>query len=81
MNHYGTNFFWVKQFKITMSNNLTDFAVKVAVFIDGQRAEGHVVRAGASWEFLGIYQSTHSVLPFKFQELQLVGTFIFLLFE
>ena len=64
-----------------MSNNLTDFAVKVIVFIDGQWAESQIVRVGKSLEFLGVYQSTDSVLPFKFQELQLVGMFIFPSFE
>ena len=77
-NHF---LFWVKQFKITVSNNLTNFAVNVVLFIDGQRAEAQVVRARASLDFLGVHQSSHSVLRFKFQELRLVGTSTFSLFE
>ncbi|KAH9047254.1 hypothetical protein EDB84DRAFT_1573692 [Lactarius hengduanensis] len=63
-----------KQFKVTFSNNLTDFGLTVYLFIDGQLIRHVFTRAGSPWspEFLGLHNSAHSVLPFKFQELQLV---------
>jgi hypothetical protein len=77
-NHHGTNCFWFKEFKIVMSNNLTNFAVSVRVFVDGRHVRNMFLQAESSNECLGVYKSEHSILPFKFQELQLVGTFIFL---
>ncbi|KAI9441456.1 hypothetical protein H4582DRAFT_1384900 [Lactarius indigo] len=61
-----------KQFKITYSNNLTNFNVVVYLYIDGQLVQNMCYRAGESGEFLGPYNSARSILPFKFQELQLV---------
>src|SRR6266702_803934 len=75
MNRHGTNRFAIQQFKITYSNNLTDFMVKTFLHIDGRLVRKAYFRAGSSHEFLGPYNSACSVLPLKFQELQLVGTF------
>ncbi|KAH9006364.1 hypothetical protein EDB86DRAFT_720078 [Lactarius hatsudake] len=61
-----------KQFKVTYSNNLTESDLVVYLYIDGQLIRHAFTRAGSSAEFLGLRNSAHSVLPFKFQELQLV---------
>ncbi|KAH9072850.1 hypothetical protein EDB83DRAFT_2568583 [Lactarius deliciosus] len=61
-----------KQFKVTYSNNLTKFDLVVYLYIDGQLIRHAFTRAGSSAEFLGLRNSAHSALPFKFQELQLV---------
>lgn len=61
-----------KEFKITMSNNLTNFAVSIRVFVDGRQVRKMCLRAQSSNECLGVYKGSHSILPFKFQELQLV---------
>ncbi|KAH9177552.1 hypothetical protein EDB89DRAFT_2064528 [Lactarius sanguifluus] len=68
----GTNRFAIQQFKVTYSNNLTDFDLTVYLFIDGKPIRHGFTRAGSSAELLGLRNSTHSLLPFKFQELQLV---------
>src|SRR6266404_4343248 len=34
-----------------------------------------LLRPGTRGEFLGLYKNVQSILPFKFKELQLVGTF------
>ncbi|KAH9006363.1 hypothetical protein EDB86DRAFT_3098017 [Lactarius hatsudake] len=64
-----------KQFKIAYSNNLANFDLVVYLYIDGQLIRHACTRARSSDELLGPYNSARSVLPFKFQELQLVGTF------
>ncbi|KAI9441455.1 hypothetical protein H4582DRAFT_1932784 [Lactarius indigo] len=61
-----------KQFKITYSNNLTDFVLDLHLYIDGQFLRSTCVRSGSSREFLGPYNGVRSILPLKFQELQLV---------
>jgi len=61
-----------KEFKITVSNNLTNSEVKIILFIDGRRIRSTYVYAGRIKEFLGLYTGNHSIRPFKFQELQLV---------
>jgi hypothetical protein len=61
-----------------MSNNLTNFAVSIRVFVDGRQVRKMCLRAQSSNECLGVYKGSHSILPFKFQELQLVGMFVFL---
>ncbi|KAH9177551.1 hypothetical protein EDB89DRAFT_2226010 [Lactarius sanguifluus] len=61
-----------KQFKITYSNNLANFDLVVYLYIDGQLIRHACTRARSSDELLGPYNSARSVLPFKFQELQLV---------
>jgi hypothetical protein len=73
----GTNCFAIQQFEITFSNNLTDFGLAIFVHIDGRLVGGKTVGAGWNSKFLGPYKSAlrHSILPLKFQELQLVGTF------
>jgi hypothetical protein len=43
--------------------------------IDGELVHKTYLRAGQYGHILGIYKGTTSVLPFKFQELELVGTF------
>ncbi|KAH9042716.1 hypothetical protein EDB85DRAFT_2226861 [Lactarius pseudohatsudake] len=61
-----------KQFKITYSNNLTKFDLAICLYIDGQLIRCACTLARSSEELLGLRNSAHSVLPFKFQELQLV---------
>ncbi|KAI9465925.1 hypothetical protein BJY52DRAFT_1243489 [Lactarius psammicola] len=61
-----------KQFKITFSNNLTNFDSAIYLHIDGRLVQTMHLRAGKSGEFLGPYKSERSILPYKFQELQLV---------
>ncbi|KAH9047252.1 hypothetical protein EDB84DRAFT_600096 [Lactarius hengduanensis] len=61
-----------KQFKVTYSNNLTDFELNICVYIDGQCLRAMCLRPGESSQFLGPYNSACSVLPLEFQELQLV---------
>src|SRR6266702_258188 len=69
-----TNRFATQQFKITYSNNLTNSEVAIFLHIDGRLVESVYSRAGSSGKFLGPYKSACSIRPFKFQELQLVGT-------
>jgi len=64
-----------QQFKITFSNNLFDFDFAIALYIDGERIYRSYLRAGHRGQVIGIPKTTASVLPFKFQELQLVGAF------
>ncbi|KAH9177555.1 hypothetical protein EDB89DRAFT_2064530 [Lactarius sanguifluus] len=61
-----------KQFKITFSNNLTNFEFASFLHIDGRLVQTMHLRAGESGQFLGPYNSARSILPYKFQELQLV---------
>jgi len=61
-----------KQFKIAYSNNLTFCAIAVFLSVDGRQVKTACLQAGSSGEFLGPYKSECSVLPFKFQELELV---------
>ncbi|KAN0130158.1 hypothetical protein V8E53_012103 [Lactarius tabidus] len=61
-----------KQFKITVSNNLSNSGFSLRVFVDGRRVEKVFLKAGSSEECLGVQKSSSSILPFKFQELQLV---------
>ncbi|KAH9180702.1 hypothetical protein EDB89DRAFT_2062378 [Lactarius sanguifluus] len=63
-----------KQFNITFSNNLTDCEVAIYLYVDGRLVRAACARAGSSGEFLGPYKGSRSILHFKFQELQLVGT-------
>lgn len=61
-----------KQFKITYSNELTNFDFEILVHIDGRLVQSRFLRAKSSSEFSGLYKSASSILPVKFQELQLV---------
>ncbi|KAI9466360.1 hypothetical protein BJY52DRAFT_1413757 [Lactarius psammicola] len=61
-----------KQFKITYSNNLFDSELAIFLYIDGRLVRTVCAGAGSNSEFLGPYKSACSILPFKFQELQLV---------
>ena len=56
-------------------NNLLDFDLSLELRIDGELVHKTYLRAGQYGHILGIYNGTTSVLPFKFQELELVGTF------
>ena len=55
------------------SNNLFDFDLALALYIDGERIYRCYLRAGQRGQIVGIPKTTYSLLPFKFQELQLVG--------
>ncbi|KAH9072858.1 hypothetical protein EDB83DRAFT_137851 [Lactarius deliciosus] len=61
-----------KQFKITFSNNLTNYEFAIVLFIDGRPVQAMHCRPGESGQFLGPYNSACTVLPYKFHELQLV---------
>ena len=73
---YGTNYFAFQQFKITFSNNLPNFEVVIFLYVDGRLVQSVCLQAWSSSEILGPYTNAHSILPFKFQELQLVGEFL-----
>ena len=62
-----------QQFKIAFSNNLLDFDLSLALYIDGERIYRGYLQARQRGQIQGIPKTTSSVLPFKFQELQLVG--------
>ena len=72
----GTNYFAFQQFKITFSNNLPNFEVVIFLYVDGRLVQSVCLQAWSSSEILGPYTNAHSILPFKFQELQLVGEFL-----
>jgi hypothetical protein len=82
-NRRRTKRFAIQQFKITFSNKLSIYAVAVFLHVDGRQVQAMCPRPGSSGEFLGPYKTECSILPLKFQELQLVGTFsfVFPLFE
>ncbi|KAN0130160.1 hypothetical protein V8E53_012105 [Lactarius tabidus] len=61
-----------KQFKITYSNKLSIYAVAIFLHVDGRQVQAMCPRPGSSGEFLGPYKTECSILPLKFQELQLV---------
>lgn len=62
-----------QQFKIAFSNNLFDFDLSLALYIDGERIYRGYLQARQRGQIQGIPKTTSTVLPFKFQELQLVG--------
>ena len=63
-----------QQFSFTISNNFLDFALALDLYIDGECVCKQYLRAGKQGrQILGIRKSTTSILPFKFQELELVG--------
>jgi len=64
-----------QQFKVVFKNNLSDFELAFDLYIDGERIYRKYLPAGLRGEILGIRNTTFSKLPFKFQEVQLVGTF------
>ena len=63
----------VQQFSITFSNNLFNVDLAVVLRIDGERIYRGFLRAGQRGQVLGLQKSATSILPFKFQELELVG--------
>ena len=79
----ATNLFVLQQFEITFSNNLTDSKLAIFVHIDGRVVKRKYLRASSNGRFRGPKKSACSILPLKFQELQLVGMFssIFLSFN
>jgi hypothetical protein len=77
-NRHGTNRFAIQQFKITFSNKSSICAASIFLHVDGRQVQAMCLRPGASGEFLGPYNTECSILPLKFQELQLVGTCFFI---
>ena len=65
-----------QQFSITFRNDLFDFDLAVNLYVDGERIYHGYLRAGLVGQVLGVRKSANSVLPFKFQELELVGAFV-----
>jgi hypothetical protein len=53
----------------------SDFGLSFHIYIDGQRVCMHHLLAGERDQVSGIPKTTSSILPFKFQDLQLVGAF------
>jgi hypothetical protein len=69
-----------QQFSISYKNDLlgddqSDVGLATDLYIDGECVHLGCLRAGEEWEVLGIQKTASSVLPFKFQELELVGAF------
>ena len=66
-----------QQFKIVITNHLLDFDLKAILYIDGEGVTSFYFRAGDKQlgEFRGVQNSATTLLPFKFQELEIVGTF------
>ena len=62
-----------QQFSVTFSNNLYNVDLAVVLRIDGERIYRGFLRAGQRGQVLGLQKSATSILPFKFQELELVG--------
>ena len=58
-----------------MTNNLSDFDISVALYIDGESISSTYFQAERQGEIQGIRNSDTTILPFKFQELELVGAF------
>jgi hypothetical protein len=61
-----------QQFKVTFVNNLVDCDLALDLYIDGELVRETYLDAQEDSSILGIYKA-NSVLPFKFQELELVG--------
>ncbi|KAF8483632.1 hypothetical protein DFH94DRAFT_690107 [Russula ochroleuca] len=61
-----------KQFHITFRNDMFDMDIVVNMYIDGERIYHGYLRAGLVGQVLGVRKTSTSVLPFKFQELELV---------
>jgi hypothetical protein len=61
-----------KQFKITYSNNLPNSQSAIFLYIDGRLVQSGCLQPVSNGEFLGPHTNVYSILPFKFQELQLV---------
>ncbi|KAF8487194.1 hypothetical protein DFH94DRAFT_797569 [Russula ochroleuca] len=61
-----------KKFSITFKNDLLDIRLAADLYIDGVRTHNGFLKAGRQRQVLGIRKTVSSVLPFKFQELELV---------
>ena len=48
----------------------------LSLYIDGERVDERHLRAGLRGELPGIRKTTSSILPFKFQNVQLVGAYL-----
>jgi len=64
-----------QQFRVTFVNNLVDCDLSLHLLIDGETVRKTYVRAQEYSHVVGIHKGPTSVLPFKFQELELVGAF------
>jgi hypothetical protein len=64
-----------QQFRVMFLNNLRDSDLSIDLYMDGEVVNKTYLRAGQPGRVLGIYNGSTAVLPFKFQELELVGTF------
>ena len=63
-----------QQFRVTVVNNLFDCDLALDLRIDGELVQKIHLHPQQCRCILGIYRDSNSVLPFKFQELKLVGT-------
>jgi len=64
-----------QQFRVEFSNNMLDFDLAVSLYMDGECIYRGYLQAGQRGQIRGIPNTASSILPFKFQELQLVGAF------
>ena len=64
-----------QQFRIAIKNKLLDFGIGVDLYIDGEQVNEVLLEAEELREIRGIPKSATTELPFKFQELELVGAF------
>lgn len=64
-----------QQFRVTYENHLVDCDLSLHLIIDGETVRKTYVRAREFTLVVGISKGPTSVLPFKFQELELVGAF------
>ena len=64
-----------QQFRFVITNNLLDFDLAFLLYIDGERVDTACILAGHRGGISGFRNSATSTLPFKFQELELVGAF------
>ena len=64
-----------QQFRIMVTNNFSDFGLHFFLHIDGEYIKRAYVQAGDQFDIQGIRNSPTTRLPFKFQELKIVGAF------
>ena len=70
-----------QQFRVTYRNELLDTDLVIHLRMDGEVIRRTYLPAGHYNRIVGVYKNSTSLLPFKFQELELVGTFTCLVSE
>jgi hypothetical protein len=72
---YGQTDYHNQQFRVVFFNHMRDCDLSIDLYMDGEVVNKTYLRAGQPGRVLGIYNGSTALLPFKFQELELVGTF------